>query len=156
MKIAVSACMLGRPCRYDGRAKPCAQVIALADRHELVAVCPEAAGGLAIPHPPSEIVAGAEGLRVVDAQGADNTAAFVRGAKRTLARVLDAGCDAAVLKAKSPSCGVRGVYDGSFSGTLVEGMGVAARALHEAGVPVFDEGQLDELERLAQKVDGRV
>lgn len=142
MKIAVSACLLGTPCRYDGTSRPCEAVLALRDRHEVVPVCPEVLGDLRVPHPPCEIATAERAVRVVDAEGADATDAFLLGARRTLERVQDAGCTLAVLKAKSPSCGNGLVYDGTFSGSLVPGYGVAARALREAGVRTLDEAQL--------------
>lgn len=142
MKIAVSACLLGRSCRYDGSSKPCPDAIALAAQHEVVPICPECAAGLQIPHAPNEIDASSSELRVVDSEGRDNTEAFVRGARITLERVLGEGCGVAVLKSRSPSCGTGLVYDGTFSGTLVPGYGVAARMLADAGVRVIDEAQL--------------
>ncbi|WP_449315533.1 GNAT family N-acetyltransferase [Rubneribacter sp.] len=142
MNIAVSACLLGEPCRFDGEARPCAHVRALAERHRLVPVCPEAAGGLPVPRPPSEIVAGEGVLRVASAAGDDVTDAFLEGARRTLARVRSEGCSLAILKAKSPSCGSGAVYDGTFSGALTAGYGVAARLLRAEGVRVVDENVL--------------
>lgn len=141
MKIAVSACLLGTACRFDGASKPCDAVLALCATHELVPVCPEVAGGLPVPHPPCEIVAGEAELRVIDATGADCTDAFQKGALATLKVVQEEGCDLAILKAKSPSCGTGRIYDGSFTGTLTPGNGVAAQVLIEAGVRVIDEGQ---------------
>lgn len=141
MKIAVSACLLGVPCRFDGRSKPSPEVIEYLERegHEVVRVCPEVMGGLSIPHPPSELQATPEGLRVVDCEGADNTEAFVRGAQKACAVAQSAGCTHALLKAKSPSCGVGCVYDGTFSKTLVPGNGVAAQLFMEAGFTVATE-----------------
>ncbi|MCI8469386.1 MAG: DUF523 domain-containing protein [Eggerthellaceae bacterium] len=138
MILAVSACLLGEPCRYDGAARPCPAVIDLGRRHQLVPVCPERAGGLPVPRPPSEVT-GRDPLRVSDARGADVTAAFEEGARRTLEEALGAGCEVAVLKAKSPSCGSGLIYDGSFSGTLAPGWGVAAALLRDAGLRVLDE-----------------
>lgn len=149
MRIAVSACLLGKACRYDGGSKPCAAVQALAADHELVPICPECAGGLRIPRAPSEIVAGAPELRVVDSEGRDHTRAYLLGAQRTLERVQRRGCRLAVLKSKSPSCGTGLVHDGSFSGALVPGFGVAARALVDAGIPVIDETQVDSIAQAA-------
>lgn len=143
--VLVSACLLGEPCRYDGAAKPCAAVQALRERPSvrLVPVCPEQLGGLPTPRPPSEIVATAQGgrLRVMTREGADVTAAFEHGARAAVGIARAQGCAAAILKAKSPTCGCgpAGVYDGSFTGRLVAGEGVAARALREAGVRVTDE-----------------
>lgn len=145
MIIAVSACLLGTPCRYDGAARPNAAVQALRERHEIVPVCPESMGGLPIPRLPNEIVAGADGLRAVDSAGVDNTAAFVAGAQAALERARRAGCAAAVLKSKSPSCGSGRIYDGTFTGTLADGWGVAAALFRDAGIPVVDEDHLEDL-----------
>ncbi len=142
MNIAVSACLLGTPCRYDGESRPCASAIALRDGHRVVSVCPEALGGLQAPRLPSEIATAERAVRVTDAGGVDTTDAFLIGAQRTLERVQEAGCALAVLKSKSPSCGSGLVHDGTFSSALVPGYGVAARALREAGVRVVDEAQL--------------
>lgn len=152
MRIAVSACLLGEVCRYDGRSKPCARVQELAaDGHELVPVCPEVAGGLPTPRTPCEIVrapsmkgkkahtANERSWTILDASGADRTAAYARGAQAELARAKEAGCELAILKAKSPSCGSGEVYDGTFSGTLVPGWGIAAAAFRDAGITVIDE-----------------
>ncbi len=147
MKIAVSACLLGAACRYDGTARPCEAVCALRNRDDvqLVPVCPEVLGGLSIPHPPNEIVTCENTLRVMDAKGNDTTEAFVRGGQRTLERVQAAGCDLAILKSKSPSCGSGKIYDGTFTKTLVAGYGVAACMLCDAGIRVIDETEVDQL-----------
>lgn len=142
MPIAVSACLLGDECRYDGESRSCEAVVNLSETHELVPVCPEVLGGLSVPHPPCEIIADERALRVVDVEGADVTDAFLVGAAKTVEQVQERRCTLAILKAKSPSCGNGRVYDGSFKGTLVPGFGVAARALREAGVRVVDEVQL--------------
>lgn len=142
MPIAVSACLLGEPCRYDGESRPCEAVLQLRATHELVSVCPETLGGLPVPRTPCEIVAAERALRVVDADGGDATDAFLAGAAKTVELVQERGCTLAVLKAKSPSCGCGLVYDGTFTGALVPGYGVAARALREAGVRTLDEVQL--------------
>lgn len=145
MKIAVSACLLGEPCRYDGGSRPCEDVLALGEHHELVPICPEVMGGLAVPHPPCEIVPSEHGLRVVDECGSDMTEAFAAGAAKALETAQQKQCSFAVLKAKSPSCGSGLVYDGSFSGRLVPGFGVAARLFQEAGICVVDEQQVGQL-----------
>ena len=143
--IAVSACLLGRPCRFDGSSKPCDAVKRLAGSYKLVPICPEAAGGLTVPHPPCEIVAGSRPVRVMDANGQDVTQRFHDGACRCLEQLRDADCRVAVLKSKSPSCASGQVYDGTFSGTLVPGWGVAAKLFADAGIVVLDESQTDRL-----------
>lgn len=144
LKIAISSCLLGEPCRYDGRSCPSATAQSLRglDGIELVPVCPEVLGGLPVPRPPSEIAAAERVLRVTNAEGADVTPAYLAGAQSTLEAVQESGCKLAVLKAKSPACGNGLVYDGTFSGTLVPGYGAAARLLRAEGVRVIDEDQL--------------
>jgi len=138
MRILVSACLLGLCCRYDGQGRACPGALRLAARHELVPVCPEQLGGLPTPRPPAEI----RGERVVSREGTDVTAAFQRGAREALRLCRVMGCDCAVLKANSPSCGRDQVYDGYFTGTLVPGRGVTARLLIAHGIRVLTEEDL--------------
>lgn len=149
MNILVSACLLGCACRYDGGAKPCAAVRALAAKHTLIPVCPEIYGGLPTPRTPCEIV----GDRVLSKDGADRTDAYRRGASEVLRLAGALGCRAALLKARSPACGSGEVYDGSFSGTLTAGDGVAAAALSAAGIAVFGEDRLPDLENWLKTVE---
>jgi len=134
-KLLVSACLLGTPCRYDGRSKADARIQALAEKYELVPVCPEELGGLPTPREPSE----RQGERIVMRSGRDVTAEYRRGAEAALALCLQNGCKAAVLKEKSPSCGCGQVYDGTFSRRLIEGDGVTAELLKAHGVAVYGE-----------------
>lgn len=148
MKIAVSACLCGEACRYDGQAKECAAVNALAKEHELVPICPEVLGGLPVPRPRCELVAGAPGegmSRVIDETGADKTDAFAAGAQKAWEIARGEGCELAVLKAKSPSCGTGLVYDGTFSGRLVPGYGITARLFREGSMRVIDEEEFARL-----------
>lgn len=135
MRVAVSACLLGRPVRYDGCSKPCEAVRELADKVETTVVCPETAGGLARPRPPAERL----GERVLLATGEDVTAEFRRGAEAEAARVARSGATLAVLKAKSPSCGSGLIYDGTHTGRLVPGRGVLVERLEKEGVCVVSE-----------------
>ena len=141
MTILVSACLLGLRCRYDGQSKPNAAVLALREKHTLIPCCPEQLGGLPTPRSPSEW----QGERIVNREGEDVTAQYRRGGEEavTLARTL--GCELAILKERSPACGSREIYDGSFSGVLIPGQGSAARALQAAGIPVLGESELDKL-----------
>ena len=141
MKILISACLLGCACRYDGGSKPHPAAVSLAERHELVAVCPEQLGGLPTPRPPAERV----GERVLTQAGGDVTENYRRGAEQALVLCKLNGCEAAVLKEKSPSCGCGAVYDGTFTGTLNAGDGVTAEVLKAAGIPVYGEGRIGEL-----------
>lgn len=139
MKILVSACLLGCPCRYDGRGKAHPEVEKLRERgHTLVPVCPEVMGGLPTPRPPAECQPDG---RVVNREGIDVTAQYHLGAEAALNIVRKQGCELAILKERSPSCGSGEIYDGTFSGTLVPGNGVTAQLLRQAGIQVLGESQ---------------
>ena len=140
MKILISACLLGACCRYDGASKAHPLAALLAERHTLVPVCPEQLGGLPTPRPPAE----RRGGRVVTQSG-DVTEQYLRGAEETLELCKLLGCEAAVLKERSPSCGRGQVYDGTFSGTLTAGDGVTAELLAAHGIPVYGESQIEKL-----------
>lgn len=153
VKTLVSSCLLGKPCRYDGRSCPDKIVQSLHDTAnvEFISVCPEVLGGLPTPRPASELATAERAVRVTNRAGADVTDEFLNGAAKTVEQARAHGCTLAVLKAKSPSCGNGPVYDGTFSGTLVPGCGVTARALLEAGVRVVDETQLAACLRMSEK-----
>ena len=140
-KLLVSACLLGTPCRYDGKSKADARVQALVRKYEIVPVCPEQLGGLPTPRVPSE----RRGERVVTAGGRDVTEAYRRGAEAALALCRQNGCEAAVLKEKSPSCGCGQIYDGTFSRRLTEGDGVTAEALKAHGITIYGESDVEKL-----------
>ena len=130
--MIVSACLAGFPCRYDGKARPCAQVVELVRAGKAIPVCPEQLGGLPTPRTSCEIRDG----RVVDADGRDRTEAFERGARAVLEIAQTYGATEALLQSRSPSCGSGRIYDGSFTKTLTAGDGVTARLLKENGIQV--------------------
>lgn len=131
-KLLVSACLLGENCKYSGGNNYSPAAAALAERYELIPVCPERMGGLPTPRVPAERV----GDRVLTRDGADVTAAYRLGAEKALEIALAQGIRRAVLQERSPSCGCGAVYDGTFSGTLVPGDGVTAELLRAHGVEV--------------------
>jgi len=139
MKILVSACLLGANCRYDGGNNNRSHVIELLKDHILIPVCPEQLGGLSTPRPPVEW----QGDRAMNNQGADCTMQFHRGAEEALRIAQLYGCKVAILKAKSPSCGNHQIYDGTFSGQLVNGAGGTARLLQKNGITVINETEVE-------------
>mgnify|MGYP005913915241 CR=1 FL=1 len=141
MRILISACLLGARCRYDGVSKLQRWISDLAERHILVPVCPEQLGGLPTPRPPAE----RRGDRVMTRDGGDVTAQYRRGAEEALRLCRLLGCEAALLKERSPSCGSGAIYDGTFTGTVTEGWGTAAALLRRHGVRVLGESQLASL-----------
>lgn len=137
LKIMVSACLLGKNCKYNGSNNLNEHLVRMLQGHEIVPVCPEASAGLGIPRVPMEIVDGVlinkDGV-VVD-----------EPVRRAVAEILSENrdIDLAILKSRSPTCGVRQVYDGTFSGKLVDGSGTLAQALKDAGIRVIDAEDVD-------------
>lgn len=139
--IAVSACLLGQACRYDGRSKPNKAVIDLGDIFNIIPICPETLGGLSTPRIPSEI----KGEKVVRRDGVDVTAEYEKGAMAALEICQKNNVCAAVLKERSPACGKDMIYDGNFDGTLISGSGIAAKALMNNGIAVYGESEVNKL-----------
>ena len=138
MRILISACLLGVSCRYDGASRPHPKVTALAGRHELIPICPEQLGGLPTPRPPAERQGDAVRTRETDV-----TVQYRRGAQEALKLYRLMGCEVAILKERSPSCGSGRIYDGTFSGTLRPGDGVTAELLRFHDIPVYGESDID-------------
>ncbi len=141
--LLVSACLLGRRCKYDGGHNALEEdtLAALSARYELLPVCPESDGGLPTPRVPAERV----GERVLTQTGQDVTEAYRRGSQIALDTVRSHGCRKALLKFRSPSCGAGVIYDGTFTHTRIPGDGVAAEALRKAGLRLYTELEVAEL-----------
>ena len=144
----VSSCLLGVNCKYNGGNNRDERVIRFAKNHRCTGVCPETESGLPCPRPPAELQMTEEGREIVDREGRNVTADFVRGAEIALKKALkvaeEAGekIEGAILKANSPSCGSGRIYDGTFTGTLTEGDGCFTKMLKEMGIDVISEKEL--------------
>lgn len=156
-KVLVSACLLGQPVRYDGRASGHPDLLQRwQSEGRIVPLCPEVAGGLPTPRPPAEIPGGQGGAvldgeaKVVTVSGEDVSAAFLAGAQLALELIRRHGIRIAILKSGSPSCGNLLTYDGTFSGTKVSGEGVTTALLRREGVQVFSELELEAAEKALQ------
>ena len=134
MKILVSACLLGKNCKYNGGNNLNQNVLDFIEGHEVIGVCPEQLGGLSTPRLPAEIVEGV----VTNKEGVSVDAEFRKGAQTALAAALEKKVDLAILQSRSPSCGVKEIYDGSFSGKKIKGQGVFAKLLTMHGIKVLD------------------
>jgi len=139
MKL-VSACLAGVKCRWNGQSKPCQKVIELVKKGKAILICPEQLGGLPTPRTPSE----QRGDKVFTKDGKDVTAEFEKGAEEALKIAKLANCKEAILKSKSPSCGSGKVYDGTFSGVLVDGDGVFSALLKKNGIKVLTEDEFSQ------------
>lgn len=143
MNILVSACLLGRNCKYNGGnnlAEGLCESLT-AKGIGIIPVCPECAGGLPTPRVPAERL----GDRVVNKVGEDVTAQFMAGAQAALEAAKANDCCYAILKKNSPSCGCGTIYDGSFTETLTEGNGVTAELLLKEGIAVYNELTWEEI-----------
>lgn len=149
--IIVSACLLGENCKYSGGNNKSEKVLKYLEDKEYIAVCPEQLGGLTTPRDPSEIVTdgnkdGKDVLngktKVVSNKGIDVTSNFIKGAEKALKIAQKNNVTEAILKASSPSCGCRYIYDGTFSKKKIKGMGVTASILSQNNIKIIDEEQI--------------
>lgn len=134
MKIVVSACLLGANCKYNGGNNYASAVAQFVKGREVIPVCPELLAGLGVPREPIEIVNGVPRRK----DGTSVDAELRKAVEAILEELEDESIECVILKSRSPTCGVKQVYDGTFSGTLVDGMGVLAKALREKGYRVLD------------------
>ena len=139
--VLISACLLGCPCRYDGASKAHPDALALGREMELIPTCPEQMGGFPTPRPPAE----RRGDAVVTQEGGDVTVQYRRGGEEAVRMASLFGCETAVLKERSPSCGCGEIYDGTHSKELTAGAGVTAELLKMQGIPVYGESRIEEL-----------
>jgi uncharacterized protein YbbK (DUF523 family) len=148
-KVLVSSCLLGEAVRFDASSKLVQHKFfdELADLGKIISICPELLGGLPTPRAAAEI----KGTKVITNLEVDVSSEFYQGAQRTLALVQKYNVKLAILKSNSPSCSSQLIYDGSFSGRLIEGMGITASLLIENGIKVFNELELDEAQIFYQK-----
>lgn len=136
----VSACLAGVNCRYDGKNNEIKEISKLVKAGEAVAICPEQLAGLLTPRASAEIVIDENGnKKVITKHGEDVTVQFNEGAKKTLEIAKIVGAKCAILKSKSPSCGCKIIYDGTFSKKLIEGNGITSELLLKNGIKVFTE-----------------
>ena len=140
MKIAVSACLLGHNCKYSGGSNRSQKVLDYIEGHEVIPVCPEVTGGMPIPRVPVELKDG----KAINRDGEDVTEFFLRGVEKTMEKLDGENIDLAILQPRSPSCGCKQIYDGSFTKTLIEGKGMFAQALAATGIPMMDGDDVPE------------
>lgn len=133
MKILCSACLLGCPCRYDGRSTYSGPIASLAKNHTLIPVCPETMGGLPSPRDPIELTGQTPRLR----DGTDCSASLEKGIAAAKQLIEHVQPDLFIAQQRSPTCGCGRIYDGSFTGRLIEGDGLLVRSVKSIGLPVI-------------------
>ena len=139
MKVLVSACLLGENCKYNGGNNYNSAVAEFAKDKEVLAVCPEIMAGMGCPRTPIEIVDGV----LTDRNGNNVDAAMREAIEKAMEIIRKEEIQCAVLQSRSPTCGVNQVYDGSFSGKLIDGSGLFAQALKDAGYQVIDAEDIE-------------
>ena len=140
MKIAVSACLLGHNCKYSGGNNRSQKVLDYIEGHEVIPVCPEVTGGMPTPRIPVEL----KDSKAINRDGEDVTEFFQRGVEKTMEKLDGQNIDLAILQPRSPSCGCKQIYDGTFTKTLIDGKGMFAQALADAGIPMIDGDDIPE------------
>ena len=140
MKIAVSACLLGHNCKYSGGNNRSQKVLDYIEGHEVIPVCPEVTGGMTTPRVPVEL----KDSKAINRDGEDVTEFFQRGVEKTMEKLDGQNIDLAILQPRSPSCGCKQIYDGTFTKTLIDGKGMFAQALADAGIPMMDGDDIPE------------
>jgi len=141
--ILISACLAGIHCKYNGDSNVVPEIKKMFEEGKCVAVCPEQLGGLPTPRLSAEI----QGRRVINTEGVDVTKEYEAGAAEALKQVLQAGCQEAVLKAYSPSCGCGKVYDGTFTHTKVNGNGIFTELCIKNGIQCITDEEYKEKKR---------
>ena len=139
--LLISECLCGICCRYDGDHNQIDCIEKLKSLYNLIPVCPEVMGGLSTPRPPAERI----GNSIRTENGIDVTEQFKYGAVQALTIAIDTGCQYALLKAKSPSCGYGEIYDGTFTRTLVNGIGVTSELLLQHNIHIYTEKNVQDL-----------
>ncbi len=145
--ILISACLLGKPVRYNGTDLLIEHPLLVKWKKQgrLISICPEVAGGMSTPRAPAEIIS-EENKRVTDCDHNDVSEAFLLGAQATLKLAIDNNCTVAIMTESSPSCGSSTIYDGSFTGTKIKGKGITTALLEQNGIRVFNQFQLDDVD----------
>lgn len=139
MKIGISACLLGYRYRYDGSHRKNKELIKLLNKHELIPICPEFSAGFPIPHDPIEL----KDEKAFFINGTDVSDKLMKGCHICFAKIRD--CDLIILKGKSPSCGYKKIYDGSFSGKLIDGNGMFTSICLKNDLKVFSDEDIESI-----------
>lgn len=143
MKIIVSACLLGHNCKYNGGNNRNQDIIDFVRNHEVLALCPELLGGLSTPRQPAEIQNGI----VTNVAGESIDTPFRKGAQAALEIAIREKAELAILQPRSPSCGCKQIYDGTFSRRLIKGKGIFVQLLSEHGIPAIESDEVKHHER---------
>lgn len=142
IKYAISACLCGFNCKYNGKSNLNEKCKKLLETNQAIIVCPEVMGGLNIPRKPCEI----RQTKIINVDGIDCTKEYNEGALKALEYIKKfKTIETIILKEKSPSCGVKYIYDGTFTKTIIQGSGVTTSLLKKNGFKVISEEEINEI-----------
>lgn len=141
MRYVISACLLGHKCRYDGKDNYLPALTTFLRGKNYICVCPELMAGLGVPRIACEI----KNNKIVNMENIDITSILESGCQLTLRKTLEFKAEIAILKARSPSCGYKKIYDGTFTKTIIDGNGWFTQKCLDAGLKVYDEETFKEL-----------
>ena len=154
-KVLISACLLGKNCRFNGGHS---HIPELEDMDvEWIPICPEEAGNLGTPRPAAEMQGSAESIlkgdgSVVDNNGRDVTQQFIQGAEKSLEKGITSGVEFAILKSRSPSCGIGEIYDGTFTHSLTEGDGIFTHLCKKSGITCVSSDDPNQIKKTLKKL----
>lgn len=140
LTVLVSACLLGENCKYNGGNNYNPQIAAFLADKNVIPICPEIFTGLGAPRQSVELVNG----KIRDSRGNDLDDVYRRGVSIAIEKIENTPIDLAILQSRSPTCGVRQIYDGSFFGRLIPGQGLFARELIRRGIKTIDSADFSE------------
>lgn len=147
MKL-ISACLLGIRCTWNNGDARKEKAVQLLQNEIFIPVCPEQLGGLSTPRFCQEILKGTgeevldKKCPVLNSEGEDVTECFIKGAQETLKIAQLFSVKKFISKSRSPSCGLGKIYDGTFSGKLIQGNGVTTALLLRNGLTIIREKDL--------------
>jgi uncharacterized protein YbbK (DUF523 family) len=154
-KVLISACLLGKNCRYNGEHAHQKEL----DRLDVdwIPVCPEEAGNLGTPRPAAEMQASAENIlngrgNIITNTGSDVTKKIIEGAEKSLIKGINSGVEYAILKSRSPSCGIGKVYDGTFSHSLKDGNGIFAHLCSKSKIHCISSDEPNKIKKTLKKL----
>ncbi len=141
MKVGVSACLVGKNTKYDGGNNYNKYVMEYLKDKDVILICPEVFGGLPTPRIPSEQL----NDKVINSKNEDVTKQFNDGALISLKKLQEENVNVLILKERSPSCGYKKIYDGTFSKTIIDGNGIFASLALKNGFTIYTESDIENI-----------
>ena len=137
-KVAISACLMGKKCRYDGSDNRDTKLLGKLENYELVPFCPESFC-YGTPRPTMDLVEGEDGVKAIsNLSGADLSEPIIAYADSFFATYPD--IEMFIGKDRSPSCGVCSarLYDRQKNLISNQEAGLMAKVAIDRGIEAYD------------------